>query len=63
MPDIAMCRGIDCPFKDKCYRHTAKPDKYQSYFANPPIKDGRCDYYWGENAEYVWSNVSQKEQE
>ena len=50
MPDIAMCKGIDCPFKLQCYRFTAKPSDYQTYFADPPIKNEKCDYYWGENA-------------
>jgi hypothetical protein len=46
MPDIAMCSGDGCPFKEKCYRFTAKPSDYQSYFSDPPIKDGECDHYW-----------------
>lgn len=46
MPDITMCRGVNCPLKDKCYRFMAKPDDYQAYFAISPIKDGKCDYYW-----------------
>ena len=56
MPDITMCPGLDCPFKEQCYRFTAEPSEYQSYFADPPIKDGKCNYYWGENAEFVWDN-------
>jgi hypothetical protein len=48
MPDLTMCRGLDCPHKESCYRFTAKPDRYrQSYFFAPPIKDGECEYYWG----------------
>ena len=51
MPDITMCKGQVggniCPYKDKCYRYTAKADEYQSYFADLPLKDGKCDYYWG----------------
>jgi hypothetical protein len=55
--DITKCSGIDCPFKDQCYRHTA-PDSYlQSYFADPPIKGDKCDFYWGKNAEFVWNQV------
>jgi hypothetical protein len=22
-----------------------------------PIKDGKCDYYWGENAENIWNQL------
>lgn len=58
MPDITMCSGKDCPFRDKCYRYTAEPDEYwQAYFSEPPIKDGKCDYYWGENAQYIWNQI------
>ena len=27
MPDITMCRTRDCPKKECCYRHKAKPDE------------------------------------
>ena len=60
MPDIAMCSGEECPFKEKCYRFTAKPSEYQSYFVEPPIKDGKCDHYWGENAEFIWNKQNDK---
>jgi len=50
MPDIAKCMGTGCPYKESCYRYTAKPNEYrQSYFMEPPIKDGKCEMYWGEN--------------
>ena len=38
--------------KKQCYRHTATPSKWQSYFAKPPFKLDEtthryeCDYYW-----------------
>jgi hypothetical protein len=53
MPDITMCPGTNCPQKEKCHRFTAKPSEYQSYFIETPIKDGKCDMYWGENAEFI----------
>jgi hypothetical protein len=57
-PDITMCPGTDCPHKEKCYRFTAKPSEYmQSYFMKAPIKDGKCEYYWGENAESIWNQL------
>ena len=47
MPDISMCEGTGCPSKDSCYRFTATPSEYrQAYFSEPPIKDGKCEYYW-----------------
>jgi len=59
MPDITMCPGTNCPHKENCYRYTAKPSEYaQSYFMEAPIKDGRCDHYWGENAESIWNQLN-----
>jgi alpha-galactosidase/6-phospho-beta-glucosidase family protein len=47
MPDITMCSGNYCPLAKTCYRYKATPSEYrQSYFTKPPIKDGKCDYYW-----------------
>jgi hypothetical protein len=58
MPDIAMCPGTDCPHKESCYRYTAKPNEYrQSYFSVAPIKDGKCDMYWGEKAEAILTEI------
>ena len=50
MPDIAMCNGTSCPFKEECHRYTAMPDTYQSYIP-PQYRDGGCEYYWS-NADY-----------
>jgi hypothetical protein len=59
-PDITMCPGTNCPHKEKCYRFTAKPSEYtQSYFINSPIKDGKCEYYWGDNAQSVWDQLKE----
>ena len=58
MADITMCKGTDCPHKQTCYRYTAKANEYrQAYFIEPPIKDGKCEYYWGENAESVYNQL------
>lgn len=60
MPDITMCPGTNCPQREKCYRFTAKPSEYmQSYFMEAPIKDGKCEYYWGENAESIWNQLKE----
>ena len=59
MPDITMCLGTDCPHKETCYRFTAKPCDYQSYFMKPPIKEGKCEYYWGKNAQSVWDQLKE----
>jgi hypothetical protein len=58
MADISKCKGTDCPVKENCYRFTAKSDDfYQSYFTEPPIKDGKCDMYWGENSEQIFNQL------
>lgn len=54
MPDITMCNGDNCPFKETCYRYLATPSEYmQSYFMKPPFDmvDGEhvCSYYWEHN--------------
>lgn len=54
-----MCPGTGCPHKETCYRFTAKPDEYQWKFSTPPIKDGKCDMYWGENAENIWNQLKE----
>lgn len=47
MSDIRMCVGGECSLKNMCYRYTAPVNEYQqTYFFNPPIKDGKCDYFW-----------------
>lgn len=47
MPDICMCRGNDCPLKEKCYRYKAIRSKYfQTYFTLIPYKDGKCPHFW-----------------
>jgi hypothetical protein len=54
MPDITMCYGLDCPFKNKCYRHTASPNPFwQSYFTEPPMKDGDCPYYYEDKSALI----------
>ena len=46
MVDITMCSGERCPLKQICYRHTATPSNYQSYFAQSPVLGGTCEYFW-----------------
>ena len=44
--DITKCSGENCPMKESCYRFRAEADEMQSYFIEPPIKDGKCEHYW-----------------
>ena len=48
MADITMCSGEGCKQKKKCYRFLAKPDKYQSFFSEPPFSNhtGKCTEFW-----------------
>ena len=59
MADITKCSGLLCPYKETCYRYTAKANEYQSYFTNPPIKDNKCDLYWGKNSENIWNQLKE----
>lgn len=60
--DITMCKGTECPVKERCHRFTAKPDEYQAYFVDAPgeTKDGKfnCNMYWGANAESIWNQLN-----
>lgn len=58
MADITKCSGLGCPHKESCYRYTAKADDLQSYFMEPPIKDNKCDLYWGENSQSIWNQLN-----
>lgn len=59
MADITKCEGANCPIKENCYRYTAKANEFrQSYFTDPPIKDGKCEMYWGENSQRIWNQLN-----
>ena len=58
-PDITMCPGTNCPHRISCHRYTAEPSEYQSYFTEAPVKDEKCDMYWGANAESVWKQLNE----
>ena len=48
MADITMCRGKDCPLKDRCYRHTAVENPHwQSWFTVVAYdhRTGVCMYF------------------
>jgi hypothetical protein len=59
MPDISKCLGTDCPYKETCHHYTSKPSDWQSYFSVPPIKDGKCEMYWGVNAQSIWDQLKE----
>lgn len=45
MPDITLCFGVNCPIKEQCYRFTARPEVYQSYFYDSPREGLTCNYF------------------
>jgi hypothetical protein len=57
MPDITMCMGTNCPYKEGCYRFTAKPGDYQSYFMTPPFTKDGCEMYWGDAQSQIWNQL------
>lgn len=49
MPDIAMCQNPTCPMRDKCYRATAKPSRWQSYSSFEWVDvagEPECENFW-----------------
>jgi hypothetical protein len=65
MPDISMCHGWndlgECPDRHSCYRHIAKPSKWQTYFKQAPFRKTEmpnvieCEYFWDEHQGSVTS--------
>jgi hypothetical protein len=46
-----LCKGINCPMKEQCKRYTSPADETnQWYFTESPIKDGKCEMFWGDVA-------------
>ena len=44
MADITMCRGENCPKREKCYRYTAPVSYWQSVFTYTP-EENPCDNF------------------
>ena len=57
MPDISMCKGEDCLLKNECYRYTATPSEYQSYFVDPPYIEDECEFFWGKQSSYIYDSL------
>jgi hypothetical protein len=57
--DKTLCKGNNCPMKEQCKRYTSTPNPlYQSYFRESPIKDGKCDMFWGDVADEVMEQLN-----
>jgi len=57
MADITMCSGVGCDIKLECYRHTANQSGWQSWFTEVPLKDGKCEMFWGNKAEEAYTDL------
>ena len=57
MSDITKCSGFNCPLKDNCKRYKAIDGMWQSYFTEPPYKDGKCDMFWGAESESILNQL------
>ncbi len=58
MADLTKCKGDNCPLKETCKRYTSEASLYQSWFVEPPIKDGKCTMYWGAEAEGIFNQFN-----
>ena len=48
MPDITMCKDVECSKKYKSYRFMAIPSEYrQAYFVGTPREGKECEYFDG----------------
>ena len=59
MTDITKCTGEGCPLKETCYRYTAPREMYQSFFFGVPIKNGKCENYWGEASQSTYDQLKE----
>jgi hypothetical protein len=58
MADKTLCKGNNCPMKEQCKRYTTTPNpRCQSYFTESPIKDGKCDMFWGDKADDIMEQL------
>jgi hypothetical protein len=56
--DITLCKGINCPIKEQCKRYTTTPNpRCQVYFTESPIKDGKCEMFWGDVADEIMEQL------
>ena len=40
--------------KERCHRFTDPTNPlYQSFFSSPPIKNGKCQMYWGNTQQAI----------
>lgn len=58
MNDITKCKGLFCPVKKDCLRYSEGPIlNGESYFSHPPYKNGKCEFFWGEQSQYILNEI------
>lgn len=57
MADITMCKDQECPAKETCKRFTATPSMLQSYFAESPRQETKCEMYWGPSSDSIFNQL------
>jgi hypothetical protein len=57
MSDITKCKGVNCSIKETCKRFTSESGFIQSWFSESPIKDGKCEMYWGANQDSILNKL------
>ena len=58
MSDITKCSGFNCPLKDNCKRYKAIGGDWQYYFTEPPYKDGKCEYFLGDESKSTLKKIT-----
>ena len=57
MSDITKCSGFNCPLKDNCKRYKAIDGMWQSYFTEVPYKDGKCEFFLGDESKSTLKKI------
>jgi len=46
MPDISMCRNMECKLRMNCYRYRAKPNSFRQSYGTFYLVGDKCNYFW-----------------
>lgn len=51
------CSGFNCPLKDNCKRYKAINGDWQYYFTEVPYKDGKCEFFLGDESKITLAKL------
>lgn len=51
------CSGFNCPLKDNCKRYKAIGGDWEYYFTEPPYKDGKCEFFLGDESKSTLKKI------